>query len=51
MSLGCARAQIPEILAAAEAIVEAAKRVFYRRAKCNSAARFGKYNEEMEKAA
>ena len=31
--------------------VEAAQRVLYHRAKCNGAARFGKYNEEMEKAA
>ena len=31
--------------------VGAAQRVLYHRAKCNGAARFGKYNEEMEKAA
>jgi fructose-bisphosphate aldolase class I len=31
--------------------VEAAQRVLYHRAKCNGAARFGKYNEEMEIAA
>jgi fructose-bisphosphate aldolase class I len=31
--------------------VAAAQKIFYHRAKCNSAARYGKYNKEMEKAA
>ncbi len=31
--------------------VPAAQNIFYHRAKCNSAARYGKYNKEMEKAA
>jgi fructose-bisphosphate aldolase, class I len=31
--------------------VGAAQKIFYHRAKCNGAARYGKYNKEMEKAA
>jgi len=31
--------------------VAAAQKIFYHRAKCNGAARYGKYNKEMEKAA
>jgi fructose-bisphosphate aldolase class I len=31
--------------------VAAAQKIFYHRAKCNAAARYGKYNKEMEKAA
>jgi fructose-bisphosphate aldolase class I len=31
--------------------VATAQKIFYHRAKCNSAARYGKYNKEMEKAA
>ena len=31
--------------------VPAAQKIFYHRAKCNGAARYGKYNKEMEKAA
>ncbi len=31
--------------------VDAAQKVFYHRAKCNGAARFGKYDDKMEKAA
>jgi fructose-bisphosphate aldolase, class I len=31
--------------------VGTAQKIFYHRAKCNSAARYGKYNKEMEKAA
>jgi fructose-bisphosphate aldolase class I len=31
--------------------VAAAQKIFYHRAKCNAAARYGRYNKEMEKAA
>jgi fructose-bisphosphate aldolase class I len=31
--------------------VVAAQKIFYHRAKCNSAARGGSYNKQMEKAA